>query len=114
MEEGCIVLDAIVAGQVPEGHFAELTEDGPSSKGEDEGQEYRQVVSFPERPVDCERANVIPIPRSVHGMKVDLHGDERHVQIFRRQLTEIHGWQERSGRGMATSCHRAEVDRRHG
>lgn len=82
MEDGCIVLDAIVTGQVPKGHFAELTEDGPSRKGEEEGQDHRQVVSFSERPVDCERADVMPIPRSVYGMKVDLHYDERHVQII--------------------------------
>ena len=62
MEEGGIVLDAVVTGQVPKGDFAELAKDGPPDKGKDEGQDDRQLVSFPERPVDFEWANVFPIP----------------------------------------------------
>lgn len=65
VEKRCVVLDAIVAGKVPKGHFAELTEDEPSTKSEEGGQDRRQVVSFSERPEDGERANLLPIPGSV-------------------------------------------------
>ena len=72
VEEGGIVLDAVVTGEVPEGDPAELAEEEPATKSDKDGQERRQLISFLECAEDGVRADLPPVPWSICGDRSDV------------------------------------------
>lgn len=67
VEEGGVVFDAVVPGEIPEGEFAELAEDKPAAESEEEGEESGEVVAFSECPEDRERADLLAMSGSCLG-----------------------------------------------